>query len=83
MAVYRSPHFKNEFPWPKTRPEPVNVFLSRVEEIRKAARLNIIEKPEKVKRIVDLRRLFVKYLYPGELVLFRRKLKKKSKTKKS
>ena len=73
---------ENEFPWPKERPEPVNVFLSRVEEMRNAARLNIIEKQEKVKRLVDLRRRIVKDLYPGELVLVRRKLKKKGKTKK-
>ena len=73
---------ENEFPWPKERPEPVNVFLSRVKEMRNAARLNIIEKQEKVKRLVDLRRRVVKDLFPGELVLVRRKLKKKGKTKK-
>ena len=73
---------ENEFPWPKERPEPVNAFLSRVEEMRNAARLNIIEKQEKVKRLVNLRRRVVKDLYPGELVLVRRKLKKKGKTKK-
>ena len=35
-----------------------------------------------MKRLVDLRRRVVKDLFPGELVLVRRKLKKKGKTKK-
>jgi hypothetical protein len=57
------------------------VFLSQVDK-RNAARLIIIEKQEKVKRLVDLRGRTVKDLYPGELVLVRRKLKKKGNTKK-
>ncbi|XP_045023994.1 LOW QUALITY PROTEIN: uncharacterized protein LOC116925085 [Daphnia magna] len=73
---------ENEFPWPKERPESFNVFLSRVEKLRDAARMNIVKKTEKVKRLMDLRRRVVKDLFPGELVLVRRKLKKKNKTKK-
>ncbi|XP_045025111.1 uncharacterized protein LOC123469829 [Daphnia magna] len=73
---------ENEFPWPKERPESFNVFLSRVEELRDAARMNIVKKQEKVKRLVGLQRRVVKDLCPGELVLVRRKLKKKNKTKK-
>jgi hypothetical protein len=73
---------ENEFPWPEERPESFDVFLSRVKELREAARLKIVKKQEKVKRLVDLRRRVVKDLCPGELVLVRRKLKKKGKTKK-
>jgi hypothetical protein len=44
--------------------------------------MKIVKKQEKVKRLVDLRRRVVKDLCPGELVIVRRKLKKKNKTKK-
>jgi hypothetical protein len=73
---------ENEFLWPRKQLEPVNLFLSRVEEMRNAAQLNIIKKQEKVKRQVCLRRRVVRDLFPGELVLVRRKLKKKGKTRK-
>jgi hypothetical protein len=73
---------ENHFPWPKERPEPFDIFLARVGELREAARLNIIKKQEKSKRLVDQRRRIVQDLRPGELVLVRIKLKKKNKTKK-
>jgi hypothetical protein len=73
---------ENHFPWPKERPEPFDIFLACVGELREAARLNIIKKQEKSKRLVDQRRQIVRDLRPGELVLVRRKLKKKNKTKK-
>lgn len=44
---------ENEFPWSKERPAHVQVFLSRVKKMREAARLNIAENQEKVKRLVD------------------------------
>lgn len=73
---------KNHFPWPKERPEPFDIFLASVGELREAARLKIIRKLEKSKRLVDQWRRIVLNLRPGELVLVRRKLKKKKKTKK-
>lgn len=73
---------KNHFPGPKERPKPFDIFLARVGELREAARLNIIRKQEKSKRLVNQRRRIVRDLRPGELVLIRRKLKKKNKTKK-
>ena len=74
---------ENHFPWPKERPEPFDIFLARVGELREAARLNIIKKQEKSKRLVDHRRRIVRDLRPGELVLVRRKLKKKTRPKSS
>lgn len=73
---------ENEFPWPKERPKSFDVFLFRVKKLREAARLNIIEKQEKTKCLVDLRQRIVQDLHAGELVLVRRKLKKKNRTKK-
>ena len=51
---------ENKFPWPKERPEPVNVFLScwKIEKKLTGCRV-------------------VKDLYPNQLVLVQRKLKKK------
>ena len=84
MADWRLPFstLENHFPWQKERPEPFDIFLARVGELREAARLNIIKKQEKSKRLVDQRRRIVQDLRPGELVLVRIKLKKKNKTKK-
>ncbi|KAI9557180.1 hypothetical protein GHT06_016988 [Daphnia sinensis] len=47
---------ENLFPWPKERPKPFDIFLVRVGKLREAARLNIVKKQEKSKRLVDLRR---------------------------
>jgi hypothetical protein len=56
---------------------PAKVFLSRVGELREAARLNLKKKQqENSKRLVDLLHRIVRDLRPGELVLVRRKLKK-------
>ncbi|KZS08011.1 Uncharacterized protein APZ42_028400 [Daphnia magna] len=57
---------ENHFPWPKGRPKPFDIFLVRVGELRQAAGLNIVKKPEKSKRLVDLRRLIVRDLRPVE-----------------
>lgn len=73
---------ENQFPWPEDCPESFEVFTTRVNEMREAARLLILKKQEKTKRRVDLRRRVTIDLYPGQLVLVRRNLKKKGFTKK-
>jgi hypothetical protein len=73
---------KSHFPWPKERPESSDILLACDGDLREAARLNIVKKQEKSKRLVDLRRRIVQDLRPGKLVLNRKKLKKKAKTKK-
>jgi hypothetical protein len=73
---------ENKFPWPPERPEPYAVFAKRVADLREAARLRIIEKQQKVKERVDRSRRVTQELRVGELVLVRRKLIKKGKTKK-
>ena len=50
--------------------------------MREEVRIRIIGKQEKTKRYVDARRRVVRDLCPGELVLVRRHLKQKGKTKK-
>lgn len=57
----------NHFPLPKERLEPFEVFLARVGEFWEAARLIIVRKHEKSKRLVDLRRWIVRDFCPGEL----------------
>ncbi|KZS10523.1 putative Histone-lysine N-methyltransferase NSD2 [Daphnia magna] len=73
---------ENQFPWPKERPKPFEIFLSVSESSEKLHVSTLSKKQEKSKRLVDLRRRVVRDLRPGELVLVRRKLKKKTKTKK-
>ncbi|KAI9552543.1 integrase core domain protein [Daphnia sinensis] len=73
---------ENKFPWPPERPEPYAVFAKRVADLREAARLKIIEKQRKVKEFVDRRRRVTQDLRVSELVLVKRNLNKKGKTKK-
>jgi hypothetical protein len=61
---------------PKECPEPFEVFLARIGEFRKAARLNIVRKLEKSKRLVDFRRRIVRDFCPGELVRIKFKEKR-------
>jgi hypothetical protein len=67
---------QNHFPLPKECPEPFEVFLARIGEFRKAARLNIVRKLEKSKRLVDFRRRIVRDFCPGELVRIKFKEKR-------
>ncbi|EFX63076.1 hypothetical protein DAPPUDRAFT_335971 [Daphnia pulex] len=73
---------ENKFPWPPERPEPYGIFARRVAEMREAARHKIVEKQKKGKDRVDRSRRVTQDLCVGELVLVRRKLIKKGKTKK-
>ncbi|EFX64357.1 hypothetical protein DAPPUDRAFT_118259 [Daphnia pulex] len=73
---------ENKFPWPPERQEPYSVFAKRVADLREAARLRIIEKQQKVKERVDRSRRVTQELRVGELVLVKRNLTKKGKTKK-
>jgi hypothetical protein len=73
---------ENKFPWPPERQEPYAVFAKRVADLREAARLRIIEKQQKVKERVDRSRRVTQELRVGELVLVKRNLTKKGKTKK-
>ena len=73
---------ENEFCWPSEAPEPFPTFIERLREMREEVRIRIIGKQEKTKRYVDARRRVVRDLCPGELVLVRRHLKQKGKTKK-
>ena len=73
---------ENKFPWPPERPEPYTVFAQRVADLREAARLRIVEKQRKVKERVDRSRRVTQELRVGELVLVKRNLIKKGKTKK-
>ena len=83
MVYGRLPNtsLENEFCWPSETPEPHPVFLERVRDLREAVRLRIIEKQKKVKQYVDSKRRIVRDLCPGELVLVRRNISKKGKTK--
>ena len=85
MVYGRLPNtvLENEFPWPELAPQPNGVFMERVNAMREAVKLRIVEKQQRTKQLVDSRRRAVKGdLHPGELVLVRHKLKKKGKTKK-
>lgn len=84
MVYGRLPNtsLENEFCWPPESPEPHSVFMERVRDLREAVKLRIIEKQKKVKQYVDGKRRVVRDLCPGELVLVRRNLSKKGKTKK-
>jgi hypothetical protein len=73
---------ENKFPWPPERPEPYAVFAQRVADLREGARLRIVEKQRKVKEDVDRSRRVTQELRVGELVLVKRNLIKKGKTKK-
>ena len=79
--VPRTP-LENALSWPSDRPQSFDEFLSRVEDMRKEVYIRIIEKQSKTKALADLRRRVMEPLKPGELVLVRRKPKKKGKTKK-
>lgn len=84
MVYGRIPNtaLENELCWPEEAPEPYETFLQRVQAVRESVRLRIVEKQKKVKAFVDSRRRVVRDLCPGELVLVRRNLSKKGKTKK-
>ncbi|EFX69963.1 hypothetical protein DAPPUDRAFT_113139 [Daphnia pulex] len=73
---------ENKFPWPPERQEPYAVFAKRVADLREAARLRIIEKQQRVKERIDRSRRVTQELRVGELVLVKRNLTKKGKTKK-
>ena len=73
---------ENKFPWPPESPELYEVFAKRVAEMREAVGLKIIEKLRKVKDRVDRSRRVTRVLRVGELVLVKRNLIKKGKTKK-
>ncbi|KAI9560542.1 hypothetical protein GHT06_011483 [Daphnia sinensis] len=57
-------------------------FIKRVEQMRKAARFNIIRRQDRTKLLCDARRKASKPYHQGDLVLVRRMLKKKGLTKK-
>lgn len=80
MALSRSPLLKTSFLGQSN--DQSKCCVSRVKNMREAAHLNMAKKQEKVKCLVDLRWRVVKDFDPGELVLVRRKLKKKNRTKK-
>jgi hypothetical protein len=42
---------ENHFPWPKERPEPFDIFLARVGELREAARLKKIEEEKQDQKV--------------------------------
>ena len=71
----------NAFCWPADRPQSFEEFQSRVNDLRREVKIRIIEKQSKVKALADLRRRVMEPLKPGEMVLMRRKPKKKGKTK--
>ena len=84
MVYGRLPHtaLENEFPWPESAPETYERFVERVQALRKSARIVIQQKQEKTRLLVNRRRRVVEDLHQGELVLVRRNLKKKDRTKK-
>ncbi|KZR95970.1 putative Histone-lysine N-methyltransferase NSD2, partial [Daphnia magna] len=63
----------NLFEWPVSRRK----FIKRVEQLRKAARFNIIRRQDRTKMLCDARRKASKPYYQGDLVLVHRMLKKK------
>ena len=71
----------NALCWPADRPQSFEEFQSRVNDLRREVKIRIIEKQSKVKALADLRRRVMEPLKPGEMVLMRRKPKKKGKTK--
>ncbi|XP_057376543.1 uncharacterized protein LOC130697744 [Daphnia carinata] len=73
---------ENLFPWPKNEEEPHATFLSRVSEWRSSARLRIVEKQRKSKERTDRVRRPEPEFLQGDLVLVRRKPRKKNSTKK-
>ncbi|KAI9549132.1 hypothetical protein GHT06_005867 [Daphnia sinensis] len=79
--VPRTP-LENSLSWPTDRPQSFSEFRSRVQEMRKEVYLRIIKKQSRTKALVDLHRHVMQPLQPGELVLVRRKAKKKGKTRK-
>ena len=79
--VPRTP-LENALSWPMDRPQSFEEFVSRLEEMRKEVYFRITNKQAKTKALADLRRRVMEPLKPGELVLVRRKAKKKGKTKK-
>jgi hypothetical protein len=72
----------NALCWPADRQQSFEEFQSRVNDLRREVKIRIIEKQSKVKALADLRRQVMEPLKPGEMVLVRRKPKKKGKTKK-
>lgn len=72
----------NLFEWPSDRPATQREFERRVARMRRAARLNTINRQRRSKKLTDARRRAAKPLVPGDLVLVRRRLKKKGLTRK-
>lgn len=79
--VPRTP-LENALSWPTDRPQSFDEFIYRVDRMRKEVYVRIINKQSKTKALADLRRRVMEPLKPGELVLVRRKIKKKGRTKK-
>ncbi|XP_057380292.1 uncharacterized protein LOC130702681 [Daphnia carinata] len=72
---------ENLFPWPVEQQESHDVFSSRVSDLRTSVRLRILKKQRKVKERVDRTRRPEPELRRGDLVLVRRKPRKKNATK--
>ena len=72
----------NMFEWPEDSPVSRKQFIKRVENLRKAARLNIVRRQKISKELADARRKASKPYLQGDLVLVRRMLKIKGLTKK-
>ncbi|KZS07399.1 Uncharacterized protein APZ42_028945 [Daphnia magna] len=72
----------NLFPWPDEEKESHSQFLTRVADLRMAARVRILRKQRITKERDDRRRKVDTELLIGDLVLVRRKPHKKNLTKK-
>jgi len=73
---------ENRLPWPPERAETEEQFLERVATLRKNVRDVIVNKQRRTKEFVDHRRRQEAEFRPGDLVLVRRNINKKGKTKK-
>ncbi|KAI9552649.1 integrase core domain protein [Daphnia sinensis] len=73
---------ENLFPWPDEEKESHSQILTCVADLRMAARVRILRKQRIMKERIDRRRKADTEVFPGDLVLVRRKPHKKNLTKK-
>ena len=67
----------NKFPWPVECPEPYATFANRVQLLRESAQLRMEKKQAATKKRVDLFRRPGPIIKVGDLVLVKRKIRKK------